>query len=119
MNAYLEHPNSIGFSLSCAVFVNYHDQAEVDRFRAFNLAMARKAVDLGGTCTTYMSDTHLKIPVMREEAGEALEYYRRIKDVFDPLNIMNPGKKWDHPTTRQDGTVSREGTKGKGGARHG
>jgi len=119
MNAYLEHPNSIGFSLSCAVFVNYHDQGEVDRYRAFNLAMARKAVELGGTCTTYMSDTYLKIPVMREEAGEALEYYRRIKDVFDPLNIMNPGKKWDHPTTGPDGKVTREGPKAKGGARHG
>jgi FAD/FMN-containing dehydrogenase len=102
MNAYVESANSIGFSLSCAVFVNYHDQDEVDRFHAFNLAMARKALELGGTCATYMSDTYLKIPVMKEEAGEALEYYRKVKDIFDPLNIMNPGKKWEH-TTRKEG----------------
>ncbi len=103
MNAYMEHPNSIGFSLSCAVYVDYHDQAEVDRYRAFILAMSRKALELGGTSTTYMSDTYLKIPVMREEAGDALEYYRRVKDIFDPLNIMNPGKKWEHPTRREGG----------------
>ena len=29
MNAYLEHPNSIGFSLSCAVFVDYRSADEV------------------------------------------------------------------------------------------
>jgi FAD/FMN-containing dehydrogenase len=102
MNAYMEHPNSIGFSLSCAVYVNYHDQEEVDRYRAFILAMSRKALELGGTSTTYMSDTYLKIPVMREEAGDALEYYRRVKDMFDPLNIMNPGKKWEHTTRREE-----------------
>ena len=103
MNAYVESPNSIGFSLSCAVFVDYHDQDEVDRYRAFNLAMARKALEMGGTCTTYMSDTYLKIPVMREEAGEALEYMRKVKDIFDPLNIMNPGKKWEHATRKEGG----------------
>ena len=32
---------------------------------------------------------------MREEAGEALDYYRAIKMLFDPQFIMNTGKKWD------------------------
>ncbi|MCK5253978.1 MAG: FAD-binding oxidoreductase, partial [Thermoplasmata archaeon] len=32
---------------------------------------------------------------MREEAGDALEYYRRIKEIFDPDHIMNTGKKWE------------------------
>jgi FAD/FMN-containing dehydrogenase len=95
MNAYLEHPNSIGLSLSCAVFVDYHDQAQVDAFRAFALAMSRKAIEMGGTSTTYMSDTYVKIPTFREEAGDALEYYRRIKELFDPQYIMNTGKKWE------------------------
>jgi glycolate oxidase len=95
MNAYLEHPNSIGFSLSCAVFVNYHDQSEVDRFRTYVVDMSRKAIELGGTSTTYMSDTYIKLATMREEAGDSYDYYRRIKELFDPQYIMNPGKKWD------------------------
>ncbi|NOQ54572.1 MAG: FAD-binding protein [Thermoplasmata archaeon] len=95
MNAYLEQPNSIGLSLSCAVFVDYHDQAQVDAFRAFVVDMSRKAVEMGGTSTTYMSDTYVKIDTMREEAGDALEYYRRIKEIFDPYHIMNTGKKWE------------------------
>ncbi len=97
MNAYLEHPNSIGFSLSCAVYVDYHDQAQVDAFRAFVVEMSERAVALGGTSTTYMSDTYVKRGTMRTEAGEALEYYRAIKTLFDPQFIMNTGKKWDDP----------------------
>ncbi len=106
MNAYLEHPNSIGLSLSCAVFVDYHDQAQVDAFRAFVVDMARKAIELGGTSTTYMSDTYIKTGTMREEAGDAIAYYRRIKELFDPQFIMNTGKKWDddaRPAGRDDG----------------
>jgi FAD/FMN-containing dehydrogenase len=95
MNAYLEQPNSIGLSLSCAVFVDYHDQAQVDAFRAFVVEMSRKALEMGGTSTTYMSDTYVKIATMHEEAGDALEYYRRIKEIFDPDHIMNTGKKWE------------------------
>jgi FAD/FMN-containing dehydrogenase len=95
MNAYAEHPNSIGFSLSCAVFVNYHDQAQVDAFRAFVVEMAERAMDVGGTSATYMSDTYVKKGTMRREAGEALGYYRAIKELFDPQFVMNTGKKWD------------------------
>jgi FAD/FMN-containing dehydrogenase len=95
MNAYLEHPNSIGLSLSCAVFVDYHDQRQVDAFRAFVVEMSEKAIEMGGTSTTYMSDTYIKRATMRKEAGEALGYYRALKELFDPQFIMNTGKKWD------------------------
>ena len=67
----------------------------MDAFRAFVLDMARKAIEMGGTSTTYMSDTYIKIPTMREEAGDALPYYRAIKELFDPQYIMNTGKKWE------------------------
>jgi len=95
MNAYLEQPNSVGFSLSCAVFVDYHDQAQVDAFHHFVIEMSERAVEMGGTSTTYMSDTYVKKGTMRTEAGEALEYYRAIKMLFDPQFVMNTGKKWD------------------------
>jgi FAD/FMN-containing dehydrogenase len=94
MNAYLEHPNSIGFSLSCALFVNYRDQDEVDRFRKYFEELSKIAVDMGGTMATYMGDTDLRVPYLEYEHGAATAYMRDIKRVFDPKGIMNPGKKF-------------------------
>ncbi len=94
MNAYLEHPGSIGFSLSCALFVNYRDQDEVDRFRKYFEEMSKRAVDLEGTMSTYMSDTDLKVPYFEYEHGLGAEYMLEIKRLFDPKCIMNPGKKF-------------------------
>ncbi len=96
MNAYLEHPNSIGFSLSCALFVNYHDQDEVNRYRMYFEDMARAAVDFEGTMSTYMSDTNLKVPYFEYEHGESTKYMKRVKEMFDPKGIMNPGKKFPY-----------------------
>ncbi|MBM4248590.1 MAG: FAD-binding oxidoreductase [Euryarchaeota archaeon] len=93
MNAYLEHPNSIGFSCSCALFVNYRDQGEVDRFRRYFEELSRIAVDMGGTMSTYMGDTDLRVPYLEYEHGSAVAYFRELKKVFDPKGIMNPGKK--------------------------
>ncbi len=103
MNAYAEHPNSIGFSLSCAVFVDYHDQAQVDAFRAFVVEMSERAIAVGGTSTTYMSDTYIKRGTMSLEAGEALAYYRSIKELFDPQYVMNTGKKWEDDARQPGG----------------
>src|SRR4030042_4728408 len=43
MNATLEHPSSIGFSLSCAVFVDYRNPDEVRRFREFHDELSKLA----------------------------------------------------------------------------
>jgi FAD/FMN-containing dehydrogenase len=96
MNAYLEHPNSIGFSLSCAVFVDYHDQDEVDRYRKYFKELTKAAVDLEGTLSTYMSDTNLKVPYFEYEHGESTKYMKKVKKLFDPKGIMNPGKKFEY-----------------------
>lgn len=96
MNAYLEHPNSIGFSLSCALFVNYRDQDEVNRFRQYFEELTKAAVDMGGTMSTYMSDTNLKVPYFEYEHGASAKYMKRVKDIFDPKGIMNPGKKFPY-----------------------
>jgi FAD/FMN-containing dehydrogenase len=96
MNAYLEHPNSIGFSLSCALFVDYHEQDEVDRYRLYFEDMAKAAVDFEGTMSTYMSDTNLKVPYFEYEHGESTKYMKKVKELFDPKGIMNPGKKFPY-----------------------
>jgi FAD/FMN-containing dehydrogenase len=94
MNAYLEHPNSIGFSCSCALFVDYRSQDEVDRFRKYFEELSKIAVDMGGTMSTYMGDTNLRVPYLEYEHGNAVAYMREVKRVFDPKGIMNPGKKF-------------------------
>ncbi|MCK4758309.1 MAG: FAD-binding oxidoreductase [Thermoplasmata archaeon] len=94
MNAYLEHPCSIGFSLSCALFVDYRDQDEIDRYRKYFEEMSKIAVDMEGTMSTYMSDTDLKVPYFEYEHGPAARYMLEIKRLFDPKGIMNPGKKF-------------------------
>jgi FAD/FMN-containing dehydrogenase len=96
MNAYLEHPNSIGFSLSCALFVDYHDQDEVNRYRKYFEDIAKAAVDFEGTMSTYMSDTNLKVPYFEYEHKESTKYMKKIKEIFDPKGIMNPGKKFPY-----------------------
>jgi FAD/FMN-containing dehydrogenase len=95
MNAYLEHPFSIGFSLSCALFVDYRDADEVERFRKYFKELTKKAVDFEGTMSTYMGDTDLKVENFEYEHGASAEYMRRIKELFDPNRIMNPGKKFE------------------------
>ena len=94
MNAYLEHPNSIGFSLSCAVFVDYRDADEVKRFRAFHDELSKLAISFDGTMSTFMSDTHQKAPYLELEHGRSLKYMKDVKKLFDPREIMNPGKKF-------------------------
>jgi FAD/FMN-containing dehydrogenase len=94
MNAYLEHPFSIGFSLSCALFVDYRDQDEVERFRKYFKELTKKAVDYEGTMSTYMGDTDLKVENFEYEHGKSAKYMLDVKKIFDPLGIMNPGKKF-------------------------
>ncbi len=94
MNAYLEHPNSIGFSLSCAVFVDYRNPDEVLRFREFHDELSKLAISFEGTMSTFMSDTYQKAPYLQLEHGRSLEYMKEVKRIFDPKGILNPGKKF-------------------------
>jgi glycolate oxidase len=97
MNAYMEQSNSLGLSLSCALFVDYRNQEEVDRYREYFRELTRTAVDFEGTMSTYMSDTDLKIPNFEYEHGASAKYMYEVKRLFDPKWIMNPGKKFKYP----------------------
>jgi glycolate oxidase len=101
MNAYFENPNSIGFSLSCAVYVDYRSKKEVEAFRKFHEEMSKAAVDLEGTMSTYMSDTYLKVPYFEYEHGKSAAYMKKIKSIFDPKGIMNPGKKFARSSLKE------------------
>jgi glycolate oxidase len=74
------------------VFERGNEAAAARAQEAF-AAIMRLALDLGGTITGEHGVGVLKRAWLREELGEtSYELQRRIKEVFDPLEILNPGK---------------------------
>jgi D-lactate dehydrogenase (cytochrome) len=66
------------------------DMAEAERL---NHGIVQDALSVGGTCTGEHGVGMHKIQFMLQEHGaDAIECMRAIKEVFDPNNIMNPGK---------------------------
>jgi glycolate oxidase len=74
------------------VFERGNEAAAARAQEAF-AAIMRLALDLGGTITGEHGVGVLKRAWLREELSEtSYELQRRIKEVFDPLEILNPGK---------------------------
>lgn len=71
--------------------------AKVRAGMAFD-AIMKEALELGGTITGEHGIGILKKSALREELGEdVIELHQRIKEVFDPHNIFNPGKVFAGP----------------------
>lgn len=75
------------------IFFAHDDPASVDRAqRAFD-ALVGISLDLGGTIAGEHGIGTLKAPWLTREIGEAgMVWQRRVKELFDPAGIMNPGK---------------------------
>ncbi|RLE92959.1 MAG: hypothetical protein DRN04_08685 [Thermoprotei archaeon] len=93
MNVYFQHPNSTHVSISFAVWVG-DSEDEVKRFYEYVKDMAKTAVELGGSMSAYYGDGEVLAGLNRYEHGKALDYMLKIKQIFDPAGIMNPGKKF-------------------------
>lgn len=96
MNIYNEKIGCISPSVSCAVYVG-DSEDEVRRFYEYVKEMSKIAIDLEGTASTYIGDTWRLLDVMEYEHRESLKYMIKIKEIFDPNWIMNPGKKFRLP----------------------
>ncbi|GAA0519441.1 MAG: FAD-binding oxidoreductase [Pigmentiphaga sp.] len=74
-------------------------EAEWAEAEAINRRMVRRALDMDGTCTGEHGVGLHKMQFLAEEHGEdALALMRQVKQAFDPLNILNPGKVLPPPT---------------------
>ena len=95
MTVYNESPNKATASISFAVFVDDSNEESVKGFYQYVKEMSEMAIRLEGTMSSYIGDGDRLGGFNQLEHGLSFEYMRRIKEVFDPKNIMNPGKKFE------------------------
>jgi D-lactate dehydrogenase (cytochrome) len=63
-----------------------------ERARAFSGQLVHHALALGGTASGEHGIGLVKRGYMAEEHGEAVDWMRRVKALFDPDGLLNPGK---------------------------
>ena len=69
---------------------NPQEMAEAERL---NACIVELALSMGGTCTGEHGIGLHKMDFLEREAGpQAIALMRRLKQAFDPLDILNPGK---------------------------
>lgn len=72
--------------------------AELAEAERLNAAIVDLAIEAGGTCTGEHGIGLHKMDFLRREAGaEGIDLMQRIKQAFDPLNLLNPGKIFSLP----------------------
>ncbi|MBI4428165.1 MAG: FAD-binding oxidoreductase [Ignavibacteriales bacterium] len=80
-------------NIHCGTFV---DLKEPQQFRAIDRVageIADLAVSLGGTLSGEHGDGFVRTPFLERLYGtEVYALFGRVKEIFDPLNILNPGK---------------------------
>jgi FAD/FMN-containing dehydrogenase len=95
MTVYNESPNKVSPSISFAIFVDDSTAERVEKFYGYVREMSLKAIELEGTMSTYIGDGDRLGGFNEREHGLSYQYMKDVKALFDPLNIMNPGKKFE------------------------
>jgi FAD/FMN-containing dehydrogenase len=95
MTVYNESPNKVSPSISFAVFTDDSTEEKVRDFYRYVREMSLKAVELEGTMSTYIGDGDRLGGFNVQEHGVSYQYMKDLKALFDPQNIMNPGKKFE------------------------
>lgn len=75
-----------------AILVNPTDPLEINKAKHINDTIIQFALHVEGTCTGEHGIGYGKLCYMQQEHGTSLGLMKKIKDVFDPKQIMNPGK---------------------------
>ncbi|MFS0786395.1 FAD-linked oxidase C-terminal domain-containing protein [Shouchella sp. 1P09AA] len=78
------HPN---------IIADVRDREEMERVEQAVAAIFKAAISLGGTLSGEHGIGTMKAPFMEMEVGEmGLDLMKRVKQAWDPNNILNPGK---------------------------
>jgi D-lactate dehydrogenase (cytochrome) len=65
---------------------------EIARAQEYSERLVRRALELGGTASGEHGIGVVKRKFLEVEHGAALPWMRKVKDLFDPNHILNPGK---------------------------
>ncbi|MDC0227510.1 FAD-binding protein [Alphaproteobacteria bacterium] len=84
------HAGDGNFHISLMIDTNNED--ELSKLKPFLDRLSERAIRLNGTCTGEHGIGQGKRKYMLKEHGNAVEVMKQIKNAFDPLKIMNPGK---------------------------
>jgi FAD/FMN-containing dehydrogenase len=95
MTVYNESANKSTASISFAVWVDDSSDENVRDFYEYVREMSQMAVELDGTMSSYIGDGDRLGGFNALEHGLSFEYMKRVKELFDPQGIMNPGKKFE------------------------
>ena len=80
-------------NLHTVVFAPKDNPEQMAVLHDFNDRVVQKAIELDGTCTGEHGVGIGKQKYMVHEHGEgAIEVMKQVKKLFDPFNILNPGK---------------------------
>ena len=69
-----------------------NEKEDLSRYQPLNDRLVERTLRMGGTCTGEHGIGSGKLKYMQSEHGESLELMRKIKQAYDPNNLMNPGK---------------------------
>lgn len=67
-------------------------QDQWEQAEEYSQRLTRRALELGGTATGEHGIGLIKKRFLREEHGAAVDWMKQIKGLFDPQNLLNPGK---------------------------
>ena len=98
--AQVDESRAVGYVFGHAGDGNLHvvlvgdpeNAAEWKTLEDINHHIVARAVEVGGTCTGEHGVGIGKRQFMRQEHGASLDLMRQIKNLIDPLGLMNPGK---------------------------
>jgi D-lactate dehydrogenase (cytochrome) len=74
------------------ILIDPNKPAELEEAKALNVRVVKRALAMEGTCTGEHGIGIGKQPYLVEELGDAVDLMRDVKKLFDPDNLMNPGK---------------------------
>src|SRR4051812_4546427 len=92
-----------------AIMIDPANTEDLDKAKAFNDRLVRRAIELDGTCTGEHGVGYGKSAFLELEHSPAvLDLMRTIKSALDPENLFNPGKVASPTHVRGDTKVSRQ-----------
>jgi FAD/FMN-containing dehydrogenase/Fe-S oxidoreductase len=73
-------------------FLDLADPRDVAKLEPMATQVYEAALELGGTVSGEHGCGLLRTQFLRRQYGELVQVFREVKDAFDPLNVLNPGK---------------------------